>query len=337
MVESVENERNKCFSRIILGSILALLLLSGCAFGELWQGVSDSLDEPRVQSIQSNSLTTKAETATPEPQPTQPDPTPSPTPTPVLKPSGQGGDWQVIFHDEFEGQQLDTNHWNTCHWWDDEGCTIKSNHELEWYQPGNVVVDGGILSLVAREEEILASNGLVFPYTSGMVSSGPKRYERSEPALFSFQYGWAEIKAKIPAGVGFWPAFWMLPVNRESTPEIDVMELLGNDPTELITYYHYDAANGKEIRFGEKRQGPDYSQDWHTFAIDWQPDHLVWYVDGVEVQRFTEAENIPHIPMYIVLNFAVGGDWPGTPAEDTLFPSMFEIDYVRVFRSSNLE
>ncbi|MBL8015490.1 MAG: family 16 glycosylhydrolase, partial [Candidatus Doudnabacteria bacterium] len=66
--------------------------------------------------------------------------------------------------------------------------------------------------------------------------------------------------------------------------------------------------------------------------IDWQPDALVWYVDGIERWRFIDAANIPSEPMYLLLNLAVGGDWPGPPDASTIFPSYYEIDYVRVWK-----
>ena len=78
--------------------------------------------------------------------------------------------------------------------------------------------------------------------------------------------------------------------------------------------------------------GPDFSQDWHTFALDWQPDSLTWYVDGVEHWTYPNASHVSEKDMYLLINLAVGGDWPGDPDSSTPFPSAFEIDYVRIWQ-----
>lgn len=241
-------------------------------------------------------------------------------------------DWNLIFADEFATDQLDKSRWVTCYWWVTDGCTILSNNELEWYQPDNVSVSGGKLILEARKQIITGWNGQVFPYTSGLVSTGRASSDLKEASRFSFQYGYVEIRAKIPAGQGLWPAFWMLPITHESRPEIDIMEILGHYPERITFHTHYlDSAGTKSDLSGEWI-GSDFSQDWHTFGVDWQSDHVTWYVDGVERFKVTDPSAVPSEYMYIILNLAVGGDWPGAPDASTLFPNRFEIDYVHVYQ-----
>jgi len=285
---------------------------------------------PSAQPIQEATLTamptsTSSPTVTPT---TEPSPTPTPS-SPI--PVGQSGDWEQIFSDEFTSNELDQSKWTECYWWDYRGCTNGSSGELEWYQPENVLVDDGYLLLRAREEAVRGSDGKTHPYASGMVSTGRDNSDTDTPLRFAFQYGYAEIRAKVPAGQGLWPAFWMLPTTHNSTPEIDVMEFLGHAPDVIEMHYHYKDQSGKLYDIGHEWTGPDFSADWHTFAIDWQPERLVWYVDGVERWRVEESEIIPSEPMYLILNLAVGGDWPGNPDATTSFPSEFAIDYVRAW------
>jgi beta-glucanase (GH16 family) len=259
--------------------------------------------------------------------------TPTPTPTlPPPMPVGQKGDWQLLFNDEFEQETIDKSKWTTCYWWGNDGCTNAGNHELEWYRPENVLVDQGSLKLQARPQTIDASDENTYDYTSGMITSGRSSSETSLPPNFAFQYGYVEIRAKVPAGQGLWPAFWMLPATHQSKPEIDVMEILGDEPQTLHMYFHYLDKDGSADQDGTSWTGPDFSKDWHTFAVDWQPEAITWYVDGVERKRYDEITHVPAEPMYLLANLAVGGDWPGPPDRSTLFPSNYEIDYIRVWR-----
>jgi beta-glucanase (GH16 family) len=248
-------------------------------------------------------------------------------------PVGQTGSWDMIFNDEFDGTVLDTNKWTTCYWWDwdNQGCTIGGNNEMEWYQPDDVIVTNGHLLLQARRREIVSNEGKIYPFTSGMISSSRAREDAAPPGLL-FQYGYAEMKARLPAGKGLWAGFWMLPGNYESKPEIDIMEVLGHTPDTIHMTLHYQMPNGNEVVEGNIWIGPDLSYGWHTFAVDWKPDNLIWYVDGIEHWRYSDSAHIPNEPMYLVINLAVGGDWPGAPDSSTRLPSYFEIDYVRVWK-----
>lgn len=245
-------------------------------------------------------------------------------------------EWIEVFVDAFEGEALDRDRWTTCYWWDKNGCTNGTTGELNWYRDGNVSVADGTLRLEARREEVRASDGRYYGYTSGIVTTGRNSWKTQRPLRFSFRYGYVEVRAKVPAGQGLWPAIWLLPTDHGSTPEIDVMEILGHRPDRIEMNYHYDAGLGSPGNKGSNWDGPDFSADWHRFAVEWRPDAIIWYVDDEERWRFADRELIANEPMYLLLNLAVGGDWPGPPDDETVFPSIFEIDYVRILQPKAL-
>jgi len=247
------------------------------------------------------------------------------------RPKGQTGKWHLVFRDEFGGSKLNANQWVTCYWWDDGGCTIATNNELQWYQPENVFLRDGKLVLRAQEESVTTPDGRKFNYTSGMVSTGTDTY-KGEDHRSTFKHVYIEVKAKIPEGKGLWPALWLLPADHESLPEIDAMEVLGDDPDELHMTFHYLDEEGNRNRESHTWTSPEPLMDWHVFALDWQPRGITWYVDGVKRSHYPGDERyVPDEPMYLIANLAVGGDWPGAPDADTPFPSDFEIDYVRIW------
>ena len=243
-------------------------------------------------------------------------------------------DATLVFEDNFDDGELDSDHWNTCHWWSvDGGCTIVSNAELQWYQPDNVVESDGVLHLEARIEDVVATDGTPYGYTSGMVTSGPPTSE-GDPK-FAFTYGFAEARLRVPAGSGFWSAFWLLPASTQSRPEIDVMELYGSTPSISGIRFHGFDRNGERISFRDDIEGEDFSSDWHTFAVSWTPDRLTWLIDGIQVASL-DADNdlaieLPSEPLYIVLNLAIDPDAPRPLAGPEAFPAALEVDWVRVW------
>ncbi len=221
--------------------------------------------------------------------------------------------YHLTFEDEFKGTHLDTNKWIDSY---PGGVRTHSNNEQEYYSPQGYSVRNGHLILIARKQEM---DGM--PYTSGMVASYGK---------FQQEYGWFEIRAKFPAGKGYWPAFWLLPVDGSWPPEIDVLEILGNEPDKVYMTNHYVGESGDHQGDGDSFQGPDFAKGFHTFAVQWTPTKLTWYVDGIE--RFQTTQHIPHQPMYVIANLAVGGSWPGMPDSATQFPGEMIIDYIRVYQ-----
>jgi beta-glucanase (GH16 family) len=234
----------------------------------------------------------------------------------------------VLLDESFDGDSLDTRVWNTCHWWGDEGCTISSNDELEWYGTEQVSVSKGALRLTADREPTRGSDGKDYEYRSGMVTTGPANSDDNVGKV-SWTYGTVEARVRVPAGRGLWPALWMLPLDRESTPEIDIMEVIGQDPGRMMMHFHPrdrdDDSPSKDYRL----TGETLADGWHTVRLDWQPERLTWFLDGKEVWHLTGSQ-VPDEPMYLVLNLAVGGIYPGPPDETTKFPATFEIDRIRI-------
>lgn len=226
--------------------------------------------------------------------------------------------WKLVFSDNFNNDTLNLRKWNTCYWWSvDNGCTNAPNNEGQWYQPDDVLLENGFLRLRSQVRKVREK----YNYTSGMITSEGK---------FSFQYGYLEARVRVPRGKGLWPAFWTLPANRSLwPPEIDVLEILGHQPDTVYMSNHYQE-NGVPIHVTQSYKGSDFSADFHKFGVLWESDRIVWVVDGIE--RFRVTNNIPALPMYILLNLAVGGKWPGYPDKTTVFPNYYDIDYVRVWQ-----
>lgn len=250
-------------------------------------------------------------------------------------PSSIPGRWELVFSDEFEGPALDKEKWVTCYWWDQQGCTNLGNKEMQWYQPENVIVADGHAYLRAQHSRPEASYSEQFPFTSGLISTGRDTHDKTATPRFDFQYGFAEIRARIPSGRGLHPAFWMLPSSHNEKPEIDVMEVIGQEPDFLYTFLHYFDESGVKRHVGGPTQTYDLSTDWNIFAVEWQPNRIVWYLNGDEIFRNDVQSGIPHERMYILINLAVGGNWPGPPSEETQFPSDLILDYVRVWQLSD--
>ena len=218
-----------------------------------------------------------------------------------------------VFADEFDGWRVDTDRWSSGYPW---GCTSETTGERQCYAPEALTVRDGLLVLEADRDP----NGRL-PYRSGMVAS-----HRS----FAQRYGYFELRARLPRGQGLWPAFWLLP-KPDGTwpPELDVMELFGSEPHQVLMAQHYRDAAGRERKRVRTWRGPDFTAGFHTFGMSWSPTAVVWYVDGVE--RFRSTRDIPTQEMYVLVNLAVGGEAPGPPDATTPFPARMEVDYVRVW------
>ena len=236
---------------------------------------------------------------------------------------------KLVFSDEFSGSKLDRTKWNTSyHFWrqPDGGSTNEGNRELQWYLPDNVSVSNGVAKLTARQHSYRAPTGKRYAYTSGILSSHHK---------FQFTYGYIEARMRIPQGRGLWPAFWTLPIPGavpQSKPEIDIMEVLGQQPKTVHFNLHYLNAEGRHRQAKHHyTSGQNLAQGWHTYAVRWEPERLIFYLDGVERHR-VEGPMVPSKKMYLLLNLAVGGDWPGAPNGATPFPGSLAVDYVRVYK-----
>ncbi|MGB8009468.1 MAG: glycoside hydrolase family 16 protein [Terriglobales bacterium] len=231
----------------------------------------------------------------------------------------------LLFDDEFDGNQLDLAKWYRCYTWCDEsqGGSYGPPYDLEWMWKYNVSVSGGMLNLTAKK------NDGGHEYTSGVITTGGSP---STPATFAFQYGYMEMSARFPAGKGMWPAFWLLPSDGSWPPEIDTVEWLGNTPmTDYVTIHWGVEHNGHHPSSQRAYDtGDDLSAGFHTYGVDWQADHVTWYFDGKAIKNFTKVDAIPHKPMYIIVNLAVGG-WIAPPDKSDHFPATMLVDYVRVW------
>lgn len=218
-------------------------------------------------------------------------------------------EWTLVWNDEFNGANVDTTKWSLWDW-----ASTKSN-ELEYYTPDEISVDNGCLRIRSQKRVYRGRE-----YTSGKLSSQGK---------FEQTYGRFEMRARLPAGKGMWPAFWLNGA-KGWPPEIDVLEMLGHQPNVIYMTNHFRKLLGGIVFKQGVYRGPDYSNDFHTFAMEWEPGEIRWYIDGAE--RFKSWQGVPKEPMYIILNSAVGGNWPGSPDTATVLPQYYDIDYVRVYK-----
>lgn len=212
--------------------------------------------------------------------------------------------WTLVWHDEFNGNKLNTNKWRIK----DGG----RQGELQYYSPQNIKVKGGNLIIKSLYNNY---------FSSGWVDTDEK---------FSFTYGKIEIRGKLPYGKGLWPAYWLVPSSMWP-PEIDIMENLGENITKFTTDVHWNPENDHECI--EYQTDEDLSKDFHIYSVEWEPNEIRFYFDNLLIRTFNNSNNnVPNIPHIIVLNTAIGGDWGGNPDESTKFPQYNYIDYVRVWQ-----
>jgi len=290
--------------KLVLSAILCLLLLSAC-------GNPTTVTTPEI---------TSPETATP------------------------GADlpgWKLVWRDEFDGPAgtgPDTQKWQF-----DLGGQGWGNNEWELYTklPENAALTGeGALAITARAiEEPLANSECWYRpclYTSARLKT---------QGLFEVTYGRVEARLKLPYGQGVWPAFWMLGANIAEVGwpdcgEIDIMENIGREPATVYGTVHgpgYSGAGGISTAVNLEG-GTALKDDFHVFALEWEPDKLQWYMDDqlyaiVHKSQFpTEKHWVFDHDFFIILNLAIGGNWPGYPDSSTSFPQTLLVDFVRVYQ-----
>lgn len=237
--------------------------------------------------------------------------------------------YTLAWSDEFSGSGLDANAWN---YETGNGSGGWGNNELEYYtnRSKNVFVSNGNLIIEARKESISGFN-----YSSARITTQNKKF---------FTYGRVDIRAKLPKGKGIWPALWMLGSNISSVGwpacgEIDIMELLGQDPAKSYGTLHYGASSATHASKGNSyvlSSGNFYDQ-FHVFSMDWKQDQVKLYVDNNLFFTLNKADvgSAPYpfnAPAFFIFNVAVGGNWPGAPDASTTFPQRMIVDYIRVFQ-----
>ncbi|HKL90152.1 MAG TPA: glycoside hydrolase family 16 protein [Allomuricauda sp.] len=208
------------------------------------------------------------------------------------------------------------------------------NQELQYYtdRPENVNIQNGVLLITAREESFEGSS-----YTSARLVTKDK---------FEQRYGRFEARIRLPYGQGIWPAFWMLGADIDENPwpgagEIDIMEYRGQSPTVLIGSVHGPGYSGGDAISKEFTLSNDrFDTGFHIFGIEWGPEYVNFYVDDVLYNQITpEDVTGPWVfdkPFYILMNLAVGGNFVGSPNEETEFPQTMLVDYVRVYEELKL-
>ncbi len=246
----------------------------------------------------------------------------------LVEGDGTAGKWNLVFSDEFD-RELDVSKWSTCFHFAEVvngrlTCALHADESIFVNIPENVLIENGILRLQAQAKPVEAFQR-VYPYSSGMVSTHN---------TYSFQYGYIEMRARLPKGAGLWPVFWLMPATKQWPPEIDILEVLGKDPGVVYQSVHYADPNGRDAWITQAYTSTvDLTAGFHDYGLLWTPDTLVWYVDGVPTN--TLNQRVPQEQMYVLLTHAVGsvGSWPGPPNAKTIFPNYLEIDHVRIYQS----
>jgi beta-glucanase (GH16 family) len=244
--------------------------------------------------------------------------------------------WTLTWSDEFngpEGSPVDPSKWVT-----ETGGNGWGNDELEYYtnRPQNSYLHEGNLVIKVLQEKYTGADGVTRNYTSARLKTLGK---------FDQTYGRFEARIKIPRGQGIWPAFWMLgtDIDKPGWPacgEIDIMENIGKEPAMVHGTIHgpgYSGAQGISSSFTTS-DGKAVADDYHIFAVEWEPNVIRFYVDEHLYATQTPADLpkgtkwVYDHPFFLLLNVAVGGGWPGSPDATSTFPQEMLVDYVRVYR-----
>ncbi|WP_298538769.1 glycoside hydrolase family 16 protein [uncultured Aquimarina sp.] len=244
----------------------------------------------------------------------------------------------LVAEDNFDiDGQIDTSFWNfDIGDGSEQGIPGWGNNELQFYtnRPENVTVENGFLLITAREENF---NGA--QYTSARLQTKGKIQQR---------YGRFEARIRLPFGQGMWPAFWLLGDDSDGSiwpqiGEIDIMENTGDAPTEIFGTIHGPVYSGENsISKAYTLENSRVDTDFHIYGIEWGPDYINYYIDNVlynqitpeDVDEETDGEGewvFNDRQFYIILNLAIGGNLPGPPNEETVFPQTMVVDYVRVY------
>ncbi|MGV2184429.1 family 16 glycosylhydrolase [Rhizobium rhizogenes] len=246
--------------------------------------------------------------------------------------------WKTIFKDDFSTLDFRAGGkgtWKPLYPWGARNNA--SNREMQYYvdpRPSGdnaavqalapFTIDNGILAIRASKiPESLRIHTAGFEYASGMLTTAGR---------FSFTYGRVEIRARMPSGKGLWPAFWLLPADKTWPPEIDVFEVLGQDTRRLHVTAHsslHIPAGARSAQKGTELVTADLSDNFHVYGVTWTKDSLVWSLDD-QIIFSTPTPPDMHKPMYLLVNLAVGGSWPGSPDASTHLPANLLVDWIQV-------
>lgn len=254
--------------------------------------------------------------------------------------------WKLAWSDEFNGYAGTPP--NADNWTPEigdgtaQGNLGWGNSELEYYtsSPENAAMDGqGNLAITVKKLDESSNLRCYYgpcQYTSARLISKNKA---------EFAYGRIESRIKVPRGAGIWPAFWALGtdidrVNWPQTGEIDIMEYVGREPNRVFGTIHGPGYSGGASFGGTYDFPQNVADSYHTFAVEWQPNKIVWYVDGIQYHEADPADVSPdqwvfNHPFFLLLNVAVGGNFGGPVGGDTIFPQTMKVDYVRVYQPAD--
>jgi beta-glucanase (GH16 family) len=242
-------------------------------------------------------------------------------------------DIEQVWSDEFDGGAVDRSNWTF-----DIGGGGWGNGEAQFYtdRPENSRVENGLLVIELRQERFEGSY-----YTSARLTT---------QGLREFQYGRIEARLKVPSGAGTWPAFWMLGADFDNESddssrhwpnvgEIDIMEYVGREPDLVIGTIHGPGYAGSGGLSRWNRQDYDVSEDFHTFAVEWDVHGIRWFYDGepyyeVGPDEVGDREWVFDHPFFIIVNLALGGTFGGNIALDLEFPIRYYVDYVRAYQAT---
>ena len=238
--------------------------------------------------------------------------------------------WNLVWEDEFTGNQLNSN------WTYQTGGNGWGNNELQAYtnRPENTTVANGYLNIIARAENYNGAD-----YTSARIRTINNG---------DWRYGKMEARIKTPVTQGIWPAFWMMPTDNvygtwPSSGEIDIMEQLGHQTHISYGTAHWGIDYNNKGSSGNTITNPNgnYSDDFYTYSIEWEPGQIRWYLDGVLFHTLNESDVVAPFTwpfdekFHFILNIAVGGNWPGAPDNSTVWPQTMQVDYVKVYQLLN--
>jgi beta-glucanase (GH16 family) len=237
--------------------------------------------------------------------------------------------WQLVWTDEFNGTEIDTTKWT--HEVNGDG---GGNNEMQYYvaSKANSYIKDDFLVIKAAQQNYKGKF-----YTSARLNTKLKA---------DWTYGRFDIRAKMPIQQGVWPAIWMLPSDYvygtwPRSGEIDIMECIGSKPKTLVGTLHYGDAwpNNKYTGASIDMKQGDLSTQFRVFSVEWEPHEIRWYVDDSLYATKTPKDLDPHPwpfdqRFHMILNVAIGGQWPGPPDETTVFPKYMFVDYVRVYQKN---
>ena len=288
--------------------------------------------------------------------PAPPEPTTACGPAKQAEPISSGGEWQLVWADEFDGSVIDNSKWQH-----EVNCAGGGNNELQCYTDAqaNSFVENGLLHIVGVKQAVSGNDGWDGKSGNNVTRNYSSARLRTL-GLADWRYGRFEIRAKLPFGQGMWPAIWMLPAQNSYggwplDGEIDIMETVNlrtntDNSNRLHGYLHYSDAKGQLKSSGNSIiPSNDLSTNFHTFAVEWEAGEIRWYIDDVlySTQRQTEwmtcggaikegvvkTDSAPFDQnFHLLLNLAIGGEWPGSPDSTTQWPQTFQVDYVRVYQ-----